>query len=173
MSLPTLTPERLRELLSYDPETGVFRWRVTNSVRAMAGAEAGYKLKVARSETLYYRQIRIDKKLYQAHRLAWLYVTGLWPSEFLDHIDGDGLNNRMANLREASSGENQRNMRMHKDNETGLKGVTRAKNAKGYYSNIMVAGKKHYLGYFKTPEAAHAAYCEAAQRLHGRFARTS
>ena len=89
-----LTAERLRELLNYDPLTGVFSWRVNGRGRSGVGTVAGGS---------NHKRIAIDKKEYFVHRLAWLYVHGCWPTEDIDHINGDPSDNRIANLREANS----------------------------------------------------------------------
>lgn len=162
-----LTVERAREVLSYDPETGKLTWLITLSPRAVKGKEAGHRMK--RGSAV---QLRIDKRLYSAHRVIWLMVYGVWPTE-VDHIDNDPLNNRLSNLRAATHAQNLKNMSMHRDNAQGVKGVYRNKHASGYFSQIMVDGKQHYLGRFKTKEQASAAYNAAAKRLHGEFAHMS
>lgn len=93
-----LTAERLRELLSYDPETGWFTWRVTRSSngRADAGSRAG----ALRSDG--YRHVTVDQHKYKEHRLAWLYMTGKWPEADLDHKNNTRDDNRFSNLRAAS-----------------------------------------------------------------------
>ena len=99
-----LTAERARELLHYDPETGVFTWRVRVSSRKLAGSVAGGFF-----ATVRYRRITVDRKTYREHRLAWLYSYGRFPEQDLDHIDCDPSNNRLANLREADKSQNQWN----------------------------------------------------------------
>jgi hypothetical protein len=95
----TLTVERLRELLTYDPETGELRWRVTRR-RAAKGSLAGTLNRNG------YRNIEVEQRCYKAHRLAWLYVTGEWPKETIDHINCKRDDNRWANLRQATTAEN-------------------------------------------------------------------
>jgi HNH endonuclease len=102
-----LTAGRLRELLRYDPESGAFFWVAKSARRANrvpVGKEAGYLGVDGR------RQIRLDGKLYKAHRLVWLHVFGHWPKEQIDHINNDPSDNRLCNLREATNRENCRNM---------------------------------------------------------------
>jgi hypothetical protein len=163
-----LTANRLRDLLSYNPETGEFVWRVTVSSRAMAGFVAGcvYAQKLTR-----YRGIRVDGRLYKAHRLAWLYVHGVWPAEQLDHIDGDGANNRIANLRQATNSENNRNRKVRYDSASGCKGVNFHKGNRKWRAHIRLNGRQKHLGYFSSAEEAYAAYCLAAPEIHGQFAR--
>lgn len=88
----------------------------------------------------------------------------------IDHMDGDGLNNRRANLRKASATQNNQNGRVRANNKTGLKGVVPGPGP-GFRAFIRHSGKQHYLGYFDTPEAAHAAYCDASRQHHGDFGR--
>jgi hypothetical protein len=157
-----LNAERLRELLAYDPETGEFTNRGRRGNTGRAGKAAGSR------NSRGYVTVSIGGYNYLAHRLAWIYVTGTWPVAEIDHINGDGADNRFANLREATRGENARN-RARQNNTSGFKGVvgrgTRWE-AKIYYD-----GREIYLGTFATPEEAHAAYAKAALEHHGEFAR--
>jgi hypothetical protein len=163
-----MNAERLRELLSYDGETGEFVWRVTRGSRACAGSVAG-------CVNVYfggrqYQQICIDSTKYLAHRLVWLYVHGRWPTHCIDHIDGNGINNQISNLREASISENLQNRRAATSNKSGFKGVVLDKQRKKWRATITVNGQHRHLGRFDTPEAAHAAYCAAAVAFYGDFA---
>ncbi len=165
MSQPTLTPDRLRELLTYDPATGTFRWKVRRSRGALAGAVAG-QLNAG------YRYIRIDQRAYAAHRLAFLYMTSAWPGPQVDHINGAKDDNRWCNLRSAHAGLNNQNRRGPTSLSTsGYLGVcidrTALRNGhKPYLATIGVAGRSHRLGHYATPEEAHAAYLGAKRRLH-------
>lgn len=162
----TLTAERLRALLDYDPATGIFIWREQRS-RYAKGARAG---------TLNhdgYRRIGIDGKDYTANRLAWLHVHGEWPASAIDHKDGARDNNRIDNLRPATRSQNAANMARRRDNAAGFKGVYFHKVARRWSAMITIDGHNKYLGLFDTPEAAHAAYCAAAKRAFGEFARAS
>lgn len=154
-----ITVERLRELLDYNPVTGVFKWRPTLKMRRK-GLVAGTQ------HTKWYWHIRVDKRWYLAHRLAWLYVYGRWPADEIDHINGVRFDNRIANLREATTTQNRQN---RKPKVAGLKGVQK------YYhrwrARIYVSGKCIWLGSFTTQEAASAAYREAAIKHYGEFAR--
>jgi hypothetical protein len=158
-----LTAERLRELLSYDPETGNFKWRVTKG-RARAGDRAGCIY------TRGYAYIRIGGAAYKAHRLAWLYVHGHWPKEFIDHINGHRADNRLVNLREANRIQNFANSRLSCSNTSGFKGVSWDKRWRKWISSIGSSGRTVYLGWFDTPEEAHSAYMAEARKLHGEFA---
>ena len=160
MATPNLTAARLRELLSYDPETGEFTRLVQTCGRALVGDIAGT------AHVRGYRRIRVENVSHMAHRLAWLHVHGEWPTGLIDHIDGNPGNNRIANLRVVTSSLNQQNQRKaHSHNtKSGLLGVQA--NYKKWAANIRVSGKRTYLGSFDTPEEAHAAYLEAKRRLH-------
>jgi hypothetical protein len=114
-----------------------------------------------------YVTIKVDAKRYLAHRLAWLYVHGEWPSRHLDHIDGDPSNNRIANLRDVSRSINMQNqLRARGDSLTGLLGVCKDTRKPWFYARITVHGKQINLGCFRTADAAHEAYLTAKRRLH-------
>lgn len=155
-----ITQSRLKELLHYDPETGVFTYLTKPSYRVDIGDIAGC------DNGKGYLQIRLDTVLYKAHRLAWLYMTGTFPAYLIDHIDGVKSNNRWRNLREATKALNGQNRRVaHKNNESGFLGVS--KRCEGQYrASINNGGVKWNIGTFKTPEDAHAAYVEAKRLLH-------
>lgn len=163
-----LTADRLREVLDYNPETGEFRWRVTNSTKVPAGTRAGY-----RSARDGYWRVQVDNRMFLSHRLAWLYVYGRWPEAEIDHINLIRDDNRLANLREASRAQNSRNLRAHRDNRAGLKGVSRDLRSGRYEAAIMAEGERRRLGWFATAEEAHQTYCKAVEELHGKFARTA
>jgi hypothetical protein len=162
----TLAAEYLREILSYDPDTGVFRWKVSETNRVSVGGVAGSQNGDG------YTRIMIGKKKYRAHRLAWLHVYGEWPAKYVDHVDGDRSNNKITNLREATNAQNMRNCGAYATNTSGFKGVTFHKHRRRWHARINIPSKQIHLGYFDTPEEAHAAYCAAAAKLHGEFART-
>mgnify|MGYP000223524280 CR=1 FL=1 len=164
-----LTQTRLRELLHYDPKTGLFVWR-TNRRGMRTGVRAGY-VKVFKNVS--YLNIRVDGRHYRAGRLAFLYMTGEWPPDEIDHRDCDGLNNRWENLRAATRSQNRANSRLSSNSLTGYKGVTYHRKSCRYRAWIQVGGKGHYLGRFDTPEEAHAAYVAAAKKYFGEFARAS
>ena len=154
-----LTQVRLRELLSYDPATGVFV-RLVRSRGCRVGDVAGCRNKNG------YVRITVDRKLYFAHRLAWLYVHGAWPVDGIDHINRDPSDNRLANLREATTAENLQNQRIPKNNTSGFIGVSWHHPAKKWQAYIKLNGKNRYLGHFTDPAEAYAAYREAKARLH-------
>lgn len=164
--------EALRDDLDYDASSGVFRWR--HGVRTGNGALRLKPMDIAgtRSSDGYW-QIRWRGKIYRAHRLAWLHVYGRWPSKLIDHINGDPLDNRIANLREASYALNNANSRIRKNNKSGYKGVSWSENAGRWGAWFSLHGKTRHLGYFDSPEAAHEAYFEAASAAFGEFARAA
>lgn len=155
-----LSAARLRELLSYDPETGVFTWRVSRkSGTAVAGAVAGT------ISDRGYVCIKIFGRKYRAHRLAWLHVHGLWPEYDVDHRNRVRHDNRIANLRAVTKAVNQQNRSdAHRNNKVGVLGVQRRRAR--YVARIQVGGDKKYLGSFKTIEAAQGAYLAAKQVVH-------
>lgn len=158
-----LTHERLQELLHYDPETGVFTWRVSRG-SVEAGAVAG----TVKPDG--YIHIQIDKRMYKAHRLAWFYVNKVWPLTKIDHSDTITRHNNFYNLREATNEQSARNRNVHKNNKLGIKGVHLIREGK-YRAVIQVGAKQEHLGYFNTKEEAAAAYATAAQKYFGEFAR--
>lgn len=170
-----ITQERLRELLDYDPETGLFVWLQRDEIagsdkiwnKKHAGKTAGYL------SGLGYRPIKIDGHKYLAHRLAWLYVNGRWPAAFIDHINGNRADNRIANLREATQSQNQQNRGLTKHNTSGRKGVSWRRDIRKWSAQIAVSSKQIFLGYFTCPDAAAAAYEAAARKYHGEFARAA
>jgi hypothetical protein len=157
-----VTVERLREILDYDSETGIFRYKQSTSDRMRVGDVAGWK---ARG----YVKINISYETYRAHHLAWMFVHGEFPADEIDHIDGDRSNNAISNLRLATRGQNACNIRLRSDNRSGLKGVSWDKNRGKWLAQIKANRKNFTLGRFDTPEQAHAAWATAAKRLHGEF----
>ena len=156
-----LTPQRLREVLAYDEATGLFRWRINTAQRAKAGAVAGFY------QSHGYREVRIGGFRYKLHRLAWLYVYGVWPVAHLDHINGIRDDNRIANLREADNAQNHQNKkRAQSNNASGYLGVCWHKQNEKWRAQIQVGGKKIQLGYFEKADEAHAAYLKAKAELH-------
>ncbi|WP_046239044.1 HNH endonuclease [Delftia tsuruhatensis] len=154
-----LTQSRLFERLSYDKETGIFTNRFSGS-RKSKGEVSG------RLNKFGYRQIQIDKKLYSAHRLAWLYVNGEWPDGLIDHINRVRDDNRISNLRVVTRAENNQNIGMLKTNTSGYRGVHYDARGRKWRASITVENKKVSLGSHLTPEKAYEAYVDAARRLH-------
>lgn len=156
----TLTQELLRHLLCYDKDTGIFTWNTKPmKSRVCIGHAAGNMTNKG------YWEIRISGFSYKAHRLAWMHVHGLFPSDQLDHINGNRSDNRICNLREATNSQNQQNKQAEQKNtKSGLVGVS--PNGSGWRAKIVLNGKVHHLGTFKTPKLAQEAYINAKDRLH-------
>ncbi|MGY2255066.1 HNH endonuclease [Pseudomonas reactans] len=162
---PDIRHGRLLEALSYSSETGIFLWKnPASSAAFLGGKEAG---------TINgdgYRQIMIDGKLYQAHRLAWLYVFGAFPGHRLDHVNGIKTDNRILNLREVTPSQNMMNSPAPKSNSTGFKNVS--KNRGGFLVCVRANKKSSSKWFPSLPEAA--AHAEALRAsLHGEFAYNS
>lgn len=146
-----VTAARLREVLLYIPETGLFYWRIKSGNKA-AGSLAGTPHKRGR-----YIQVFINGTGYQAHRIAWLYMTGKWPAYEIDHINGNGVDNRFTNLRDVSHFKNMQNRtRSNKNSATGKLGVYPHGNK--FRSRITVNGKTLSLGVYEDADEAHSAY---------------
>lgn len=162
----TLTAERLRELLRYEPETGVFTRRIATGYRGRhrAGEIAGS------INDQGYRIICVGTEKYRAHQLAWLYMKRVWPGE-LDHINGVRDDNRLCNLRKTSSSQNKANSKLRTDSVSGFKCVRWEKRRRHYVARIRANGKQTHLGSFNTPERAFVAYLLAAKKHFGAFAR--
>lgn len=158
-----ITKDELMAVLNYDPETGVFTWRVKMSQK-MPGSRAG------NLQPHGYIKIRINRRHYYAHRLAWLYMSGEWPKEEVDHINGDRSDNRWANLRAASRNENQCNVRLSVANTSGVRGVVWCKSTSRWRAQIKLRRKMFHVGRYDSIEEAAAAYADAARKLHGKFA---
>ena len=159
-----LSVDYLREILDYNPESGVFRWKVSNNNRVKVGDVAGTLKRDG------YRRIMINGKAYLERRLAWFYVHGKWPKDMIDHINGIKDDNYIENLREATNAENQWNRTKRDNNTSGFKGVCWNKAAQKWQAQIRINNKVKYLGLFDSPEEAYAAYCKAAKELFGEFA---
>jgi hypothetical protein len=150
---------KIRDLLNYEPLTGVFTWKVRRGGKAVAGSTAG------RLDRCGYSVIRIDGRCMMAHRLAYLYIHGVLPELEIDHINGIRSDNRIENLRLATRSENQQNLRQpRQNNKSGFLGVHLLKGK--YVATIVRDKKSKYLGSFDDPESAHKAYINAKQVIH-------
>ena len=155
--MSVLTQENLRRLLSYDFESGRFTW-LRGSSRSPVGGRAGCL-------SNGYLVIRVDGVLRRAHRLAWLYVHGYWPTDDIDHINGDRTDNRIANLRCVTRGQNHQNRRCANTNSaSGLLGVHPWRHK--WRARIQVDGCSRHLGVFDSIDQAQAAYLSAKLQLH-------
>lgn len=161
MERAIVTVDRLRELLSYDPETGDLRWLVN---RRGGGARVGA---VAGSDcSRRYRVITIDQVSYPAHVLAFVLMEGRWPADQLDHRDRNGLNNRWLNLREATPSQNNQNKSISKNNTSGAKGVSFCRTTKKWQVKITVDRKQRFLGRYDRFDVAVRVRADAEVRLH-------
>ncbi len=154
--------QRAREILHYDPETGIFTRKVRTAQRHQVGDRAcGNPVKAG------HLRVAFDGEKYLAHRLAWLYIYGEWPKKYIDHINGDPADNRIANLRDVSlktNSENQR--RCRRDNQAGVLGIHQAANGIDWVARIQIDGKGYYLGTFETQKEAQAAYLACKRLFH-------
>ncbi len=167
-----ITVERARELLSYDPETGVLTWKANRpggkdgrACRIRAGDVAG------RVDGRGYVRVMVDYRTYSAHRLAWMIFYGQKPPRLIDHRNSDFSDNSIGNLRAATSQQNNRNRKLGRNSTTGLKGVSFHKSRGYWVASIQLNGRATYLGKFNCPTAAHLAYRKAAKQYFGEFAR--
>lgn len=155
-----VSQKRLRELLDYDNVSGIFTWRVTKSNKK-SGEVAGSINRWG------YIVIGIDRQIYNAHRLVWLYAHGELPSGHVDHINGIKTDNRIVNLRHVSCSENQHNQtRLSANNRSGFKGVSFYKPNGKWRAQIGLRGKRLYLGQYNTAEEAYSAYQAAKISYH-------
>jgi hypothetical protein len=160
-----LTVERLREALSYDPETGIFRRKIRMGNK-LAGEIAG------QPHPKGYWTVSVDSHRYLAQRLAWFYVTGEWPPDETDHFDLNKRNNAFENLRLATSSQNKAN-RPNYSNASGVKGVGWSKQKGKWRARLSFKPKGKHLGFFDRLEDAAKAYEHGAKQHFGEFARAS
>lgn len=159
-----ITEGRLKEVLSYDPDTGLFVWLVTRR-----GLKAGSIAGGLRPDG--YVRICVDGRLYYAHRLAFLFMEGRWPAHVIDHANGNPSDNRWANLRAATQSQNLANAA--KQDLHRYKGTSFQKEKGKWRATIQVNRKQRSLGLFDSELEAHKAYCDAAELYFGEFARAS
>lgn len=178
MAAKTLPPiDLLRECFSYNQATGLLWWkhRPISHFKHKWDCHA-FNKKYADKPATYtagngYIYVTVNYSRYLAHRVIWKMVHGKEPSKHIDHINGDPLDNRISNLREATQSQNLCNHAGQRRSKTGLKGASpRSDNPNIFVAQIRINGKQTRIGQFKTAEEAHAAYCKAAKELHGEFA---
>lgn len=144
-----ITQAQLKELLNYCPHTGNFTWLRDRTSNKVKNKKAGY------IENTNYVRISINKKLYSAHRIAWLYSYGTYPN-IIDHINGDTLDNRIKNLRNVTARENNQNQAIHRKGK--LVGICYNKQTNKIKARISINGKQYHIGYYNTELEAYEAY---------------
>ena len=159
---PIVTQTRLKELMDYCPDTGIFTWKIANGRRIHVGDFAGSVVKKG------YVVIGIDGRVYRAHRLAWLYVYGKWPEKYIDHINGSMTDNRITNLRDVDNSTNMENLQCAtlRNKSSRILGVSKQSPKKRWRAQITIKGKNVHLGYFDTAEEASNAYVTAKRQFH-------
>lgn len=162
-TLCSLTQERLKGLLDYNPNDGIFTWKHVIPGKSV-GRIAGSKDKDG------YIQIQVDGRIYKAHRLAYLFMNGSFPDYLIDHRNTDPSDNKWHNLRNATNSQNLANMKVK---SSGVKGIWLCKITNRWRVQIQKDYKRFYLGRFNTQEEACAAYKAAAKQLFGEFARAA
>jgi len=159
----SITQQQLKQTLNYNPDIGIFTW--ANDRRCVkAGTKAGTITNQG------YVRIKILDKVYMEHRLAWLYVYGVMPSEQIDHINHDKADNRIENLREATNQQNQFNKPKSKYSKSNYKGISFHKKSNKWLAQININKVNTYLGIFDTEEEAALAYQNKSKEIHKEFA---
>ena len=154
-----LTQSQLKLLLDYDVETGVFRWKTRARNNISVGGIAGFK------NAEGYIKIKIQRKTYSAHRLAWFYMLGVWPEKLIDHINGVRSDNSWKNIRQSTDALNAQNRRRAaRTNKLGILGVTKV--GKKYSAHIWIDGRQISLGTYDNPDLAHSVYLERKRQCH-------
>lgn len=173
--LSDVSVEYLKECIEYDPETGLAYWKErplhhfkNSSNMKSVNKNTGKPIDMINSHG--YIRFTINYSTYLLHRVIWKLITGEDSEHLIDHIDGNKLNNKWDNLREATVGQNACNKKISSHNTTGYKGVSVGRTQNTWVAVIRLDGKVKKLGTFPTPEDAHQAYCEAASAYHGEFA---
>lgn len=162
-----ITQARLKEVLNYDPLTGIFAWIKKTCRKVVVGAVAGH---VADSGYVF---IRIFGRLYRAHRLAYLFMTGEFPLVGIDHENTDKGDNRWLNLRPATKSQNAMNADAPSNNTSGVRGVSWDSRDQKWHAYIAKDGKRINLGYFTKRETAAMRRRRAEEKLFGEFARAA
>ena len=161
--------DKAKELLNYNPDTGIFTWKSHRSSNAMKGSVAGYKTKCKRIKICI--TLGKVKKTLLSHRIAWFIYYKEMPKNEIDHINGDATDNRICNLRSVNHQENMFNIGIGKRNKTGFLGVSLYRKTGKYRASISHLGKFIHLGLYETPEEASKVYQLKAKELRKEFKR--
>jgi hypothetical protein len=164
MPKKSITQAELKELLDYDPETGIFTWKVDRNQNVRAGMKAGTVMNTG------YIMVHVKNMFITGHRLAWFYMNGYFPECHIDHIDQNRTNNAISNLRLAHNNhaDNSQNRTLQSNNTTGYPGVHHCKRDKKFIARISVQGKRRVVGYYDTLEEAIAAR-DTAKAVYHKF----
>ena len=161
----SFTAEEAKKVWNYDPESGILTWKnPCNRKSQFIGKRAGY------TDPIGYTYVSFKNSRYLLHRIIWLIVTGKWPENEIDHINGIKNDNKLENLREATSVQNKMNCEKRKRNKSGYKGVSWDKQKQKWRAQISIRGKRLHLGYFDNKGLAAYEYNLAAKKYHGEFA---
>lgn len=163
LSREMLSYEELRNVLSYDAETGILQWKVRPSNRISVGDHVGNESRSG------YLKFGFKGRDFYVHRVAFLLYTGEWPSACIDHINGIRGDNRWCNLREANVSENNRNVRVRSDNSSGIKGVSWKSRGKKWVATIGLNGRKRHLGCYSDMNEAAEVVELVREMAHGNF----
>ena len=158
-----LTQAELQSQLNYDPETGIFTWKISKSGIKKINQVAG------NTDQKGYRRIKINQIIYKEHRLAWLYVYGEFPKIQIDHINRIKTDNRICNLREATTSQNGFNKELNKRNKSGFRNVSWDKHHKKWKVTLRCNKKEIFIGTFKDIDLANKAAIEARIKYFGEF----
>ncbi len=168
--MSSATLEEIKARVEYNPKTGVFVWKQTLGGKCRKGYPAG---RMGTGKAAGYMRVTIGGREYKAHRLAWLFMKGEWPTQQIDHINGLPHDNRWANLRLATQSQNKANGKPYKNNTSGFKGVSWNKQAAKWQASLQANKKLIYLGRYVNIADAIDAYNKAAERYFGDYHRKS
>lgn len=168
-----ISPSKLSEILTYDPLSGSLFWLHRIYARPSINSQLSGKPALHSLTKDGYRHGKILGRTYLAHIVIWAITKGAWPDHEIDHKNGIRSDNRIVNLRRASSSQNSMNSKMYKNNKTGLKGVVFHRQSGKWRARISSNKKSTSLGLFSTPQDAHEAYKIASKEMHKDFGRTS
>lgn len=161
-----ISQEQLKQLIHYNPDTGLFTWVITRGAKCIKGEIAGNISQNGKHCRLSYCRIYILGKFYKAHRLAFLYMTGQFPTDEVDHINGDGTDNRWCNLRDVDHKQNGKNLRIKSNNSSGLHGVSWSDSRRKWRTRIFVDHKEIFIGRYDNLLEA-ACVRKSAELEHG------